>query len=97
MRMQKKLIIIGAACVFLGLMAAILFSKNGYLSLQRLEKERQALIEENEKIDAENLKMFRTIKRLKHDPEYIESVARQELGMTGKDEIILKFKDRRKP
>ncbi|MBW2338530.1 MAG: septum formation initiator family protein [Deltaproteobacteria bacterium] len=27
---------------------------------------------------------------MKHDPAYIESIARQELGMIGKDEIILK-------
>ncbi|MBW1812804.1 MAG: septum formation initiator family protein, partial [Deltaproteobacteria bacterium] len=31
------------------------------------------------------------IDRAKNDPAYIEAVARQELGMIGKDEVILKF------
>jgi cell division protein FtsB len=80
-----------ASLVFFGLMAAILFSENGYMALKRLEKEKQALMKMNEAVNAENLQLYRTIKRLKHDPQYIESVARQELGMTGKDETIIKF------
>lgn len=86
-----------ASLVFFGLMAAILFSENGYMALKRLEKERQALSKNNEAVNAENLQLYRTIKRLKHDPQYIESVARQELGMTGKDEIIIKFKNKGTP
>jgi len=30
------------------------------------------------------------IDRLKHDPAYIEDVARKEFGMIGKDEILVK-------
>ncbi len=38
----------------------------------------------------ENLSISIEIDRLKHDPEYIENVARKELGMIGEDEVILK-------
>ncbi|RJP77867.1 MAG: septum formation initiator family protein [Desulfobacteraceae bacterium] len=86
-----------ASLVFFGLLAAILFSENGYMALKRFEKEKLALMKTNEAINAENLQLYRTIKRLKHDPQYIESVARQELGMTGKDEIIIKFKNKGTP
>ncbi|MBW2177339.1 MAG: septum formation initiator family protein, partial [Deltaproteobacteria bacterium] len=34
--------------------------------------------------------LYRTIKRLRNDPQYIESVARKELGMIKEDEVILK-------
>ena len=34
--------------------------------------------------------MYTEIERLKHDPEYIENVARRELGMIGKNEVIFK-------
>jgi cell division protein FtsB len=34
---------------------------------------------------------------LKHDKLYIESVARRELGMVGKDELILKPRQSPKP
>ncbi len=96
MSVKKKIILIIAACIFFGLLAAILFSENGFISLKRLEKEHQALIIKNEKISAENLQLYRTVKRLRHDPKYIESIARQDLGMTGKEEIILKFENKEK-
>jgi cell division protein FtsB len=96
LNVKKKIIFIITACVFFGLLAAILFSENGFISLKRLEKEHQALIIKNEKISAENLQLYRTVKRLRHDPKYIESIARQDLGMTGKEEIILKFENKEK-
>ena len=65
------------------------------MAFQRLKQEEQAWINENQKIEAENLKLYRKIERLKHDPEYIENVARQELGMAGKDEIIIKFQNKK--
>ena len=95
MSVQKKVIYSAFIVFFIGVLGAIVFSENGYMALRRLEREEQALININEKIAAENLQLYRMVKRLKHDPKYIESVARQELGMTGKDEIILKFKTKR--
>ena len=65
------------------------------MAFHRLKQEELAWINENKKIEAENLKLYHKIERLKHDPEYIENVARQELGMTGKDEIIIKFKNKK--
>lgn len=91
MNIRKKIILLVASTLFVLLFAVIVFSKNGYMALQRMKQEEQAFIEENRKIEAENLKLYREVERLKHDPAYIENVARQELGMTGKDEIIIKF------
>lgn len=91
MNIRKKIILLVASTIFVLLFAVIVFSKNGYMALQRMKQEEQAFIEENRKIEAENLKLYREVERLKHDPAYIENVARQELGMTGKDEIIIKF------
>jgi len=34
------------------------------------------------------------IVKLKNDPVFIENVARQELGMIGEGEVILKFKNK---
>ena len=46
----------------------------------------------HERLTQENLSFGIEIDRLKHDPEYIENVARKELGMIGEDEVILKPK-----
>jgi cell division protein FtsB len=32
---------------------------------------------------------------LKNDPEYVEDVARKELGVIGKDEVIIKVKPKK--
>jgi len=93
LNMSKKIIFFLASAIFILLFVVIVFSKNGYMAFQRMKNEEQALIDQNQKIEAENLKLYREIERLKHDPEYIENVARQELGMTGKDEVIIKFKN----
>jgi len=90
---RKKIIFLVASAIFVLLFAVIVFSKNGYMAFQQLKQEEQTWTNKNKKIEAENLKLYRKIERLKHDPEYIENVARQELGMTGKDEIIIKFKN----
>ncbi|MBW1899180.1 MAG: septum formation initiator family protein [Deltaproteobacteria bacterium] len=95
MNTRKKIIFLVASAIFVLLFAVIIFSKNGYMAFHRLKQEELAWINENKKIEAENLKLYHKIERLKHDPEYIENVARQELGMTGKDEIIIKFKNKK--
>jgi cell division protein FtsB len=68
----------------------ILFGDHGVADLNLLRSERDALVEKNEKLARENLLVYDKINRLETDLEYIENVARQELGMIGKDELILK-------
>ncbi len=74
----------------------IVFSDNGLADLYLLKNERDRLISENRRLTAENLKLYRSIERLKNDPAYIESIARKELGMIRKDEIIIKPRTREK-
>ena len=49
------------------------------------------LIKQNERLAQENLSLYNTIDRLKDDLKYIEYVARDELGMIGENDIILKL------
>ncbi len=48
------------------------------------------MVKKSERLNQKNLSISIEIDRLKHDPEYIENVARKELGMIGEDEVILK-------
>jgi cell division protein FtsB len=90
--MTKKLNILLSVSVLLllALFFFIIVSEHGLADLRFLKKERDQLVEENEKLTRENQAIRIEIDRLKHDPGYIESIARRELGMIGKDEIILK-------
>jgi len=84
-------IMLSIGIVFLfGMLLFIVFSDNGLADLYLMKTERDRLLGENRRLTAENLKLYRTIERLKNDPAYIESIARKELGMIRKEEIIIK-------
>jgi cell division protein FtsB len=90
--MTQKLNILLSVSVLLllALLFFIIISEHGLADLRSLKKERDQLVGENEKLTRENQAISIEIDRLKHDPGYIESIARRELGMIGEDEIILK-------
>jgi cell division protein FtsB len=88
---QKVLLSIVILLLF-SLLLFIMFSDNGLADLFKLKSEKDRLLQENARLKRENLTMYRTIERLKNDPEYIESIARKELGMIRKGEVILKPK-----
>lgn len=91
---QSILLSIAVALMF-SLLFFIIFGEHGFIDLNSLKTEQNRLSEENEQLNQTNLTLSVEIDRLKHDPHYIESVARRELGMVGENELILK--PRRKP
>ena len=68
----------------------IVFGDSGLADLHLLQNKHALLQNRNAQIAGENVQLHRQIDRLKNDPAYIESIARQELGMIAPDEIILK-------
>jgi len=89
---RQKILLLFAILGLFSLLLFILFSDNGLSDLFRLRGERDRLVQENMRLKRENLTLYRTIDRLKNDPAYIESIARRELGMIRKGEVILKTK-----
>ena len=88
---KTQSILISIAIIMIGaLLFFIIVSEHGLVDLIYLKQERGKLVKKNERFNQENLSISIEIDRLKHDPEYIENVARKELGMIGVDEIILK-------
>lgn len=89
MSLGSKSIVLGSAGALLALMLLIVFGDNGLMELYRLRARERAVADQNEILARENISLYRTIDRLKHDLLYIESVARNELGMVGKDDLII--------
>ena len=79
--------------VLTALLFFIIVSEHGLLDLRLLKQEKAKLVQENNRLTKENLAISIEIDRLKHDPAYIEDIARHELGMIGENEIILKSKN----
>jgi cell division protein FtsB len=69
----------------------IIWSPNGLLHLRQLNVEHQELLQENYILDKENQHLYEEISRLQKDPDAIESLARQELGLVREGELIFHF------
>lgn len=83
--------------LFLGLLVSWLgFGERGFFHLYRMEQERQAYIEKIQSLERANQELLEQIERLQKDKEYIESVARRELNLVKKDEIIYRFNQEKK-
>ena len=78
-----------AGVIMVNLLLLIVFGDNGLVELSRLRARQHALAEQNETLARENVSLYHTIDRLNHDPVYIESVARTELGMVGKNDLVI--------
>ena len=88
----KKIFVPAIICLLTVMALTSVFGSNGLLDLNRLKKERDTIIKKNDLSRKQNQALLREIDRLNHDMDYIESVARRELGLIGKDDVILKFK-----
>ena len=90
MSKKQNIILAASALLLLALFFFIIVGEHGLADLRFQKQEHDRLLEENLQLTRENQAISIEIHRLKHDPAYIESIARRELGMIGKDEIILK-------
>ena len=90
MTKTQSILISIAILLLAALFFFIIVSEHGLADLIFLKQERSKLVEKKDRFTQENFSIGIEIDRLKHDPEYIENVARKELGMIGEDEVILK-------
>jgi len=88
-KIQRSLMVLTALALF-AFSLVIIFDDNGFVDLQKMRKQRDEIIKQNECLRDTNRALYREIDRLKNDTEFIENIARQELGMIGRDELILK-------
>ena len=93
MGLKQKILLTAAALVLCSLGTLIVFGDNGLSELNRLRQELDDLLRDNRSKSRENLSMYREIERLKNDYDYIEDIARNQLGVISRDEVILKIKE----
>jgi len=86
-----RLIVGSIFLAMLILLGLIVFSDNGFLELNHLKEEHTRIVQQNLHLTKKNYHLYRTIKRLKTDPSYVEHIARRELGMVGTHQIIFKL------
>ena len=82
--------------LILALVAWIGFGERGFIHLYRMEKERENYLEKISKLEQTNKELMNEIRRLREDRDYIETVARRELGLVKENELIIKFNSEEK-
>ena len=92
MNTREKILLSFAILALFSMLFFVIFGEHGLVDLNLLRQERDNLLEKNRKLKQENLSLYREIDRLKHDLEYTENVARQQLGMIKEEEVILKLR-----
>ena len=95
MRYLKKnhLIYIFAFC-FVALLLAVwlIFGRHGLLDLYKMQKENERSLAVIKELEEKNKLLAAEIRRLREDRQYLESVARKELGLVKDNEIIYRLK-----
>ena len=93
MKTREKILLSFAILALGSMLFFVIFGENGLADLNLLKQERNLLLEKKRALEQKNIALYREIHRLKNDLKYIESVARRELGMIRKDEVIFKLKN----
>jgi len=89
MEMKTKLIIVGGIVILLGFLVVIGLGNRGAVDLSDLRQERDRLQRGNMELEEKNQERYRTVERLRNDMDFVEDIARTELGMTREDEVVV--------
>lgn len=91
----RKIHVFAAVALAIGLVAV--FGDKGLLDLYNLRKERDNIVADNTFLESENRGLEEKIALLKTDKRYIGQIARKELGMLGKDEVVYRLEEKKQP
>ena len=74
-----------------------IFGAHGFIAMRRTQKEIEDIRAQIGKVNAENKSLADEVNALKTDPQSIERIAREEMGLARPGEMIFKLPDNSKP
>ena len=77
--------------LLMALVAHVLFGEHGFLAMRRAQQEVAKLRQDIAQLNADNKQLAEDIQALKSDPKLIERIAREEMGLAKKGELIFKL------
>jgi len=95
MTTKRKIVVTTGIVVLFSFLFVIGLGDRGAVDLYQLHLRKVRLDRSNLELQKKNRALYRSIQRLKHDPEFIENIARSELGMVGKDEVVYQFRKKK--
>jgi cell division protein FtsL len=95
-RRRRIIAISAAAALLFGLLVYVfVFSRHGYLRRRELARDNERLSTEVEELRHENALLREELERL-DDPEAVEKIAREELGLVKEGETVYRFVEKDK-
>lgn len=88
---KQRLLIFVAFFLLIVLFLVILFGEKGFYDYMFLKKQYAEIQSNNSKLEDEGRKTYEVIKRMKTDLDYVEEIARQQLGMVMENEVVYQF------
>jgi len=92
-KISNQTAVTAVAFFMFALMVFIVFGDSGFQDLNEKRKTRTELARRNESLIRENLHLHRMIDRLETDLDFIECMARKDLGLMRENEIMFKLED----
>ena len=90
-RFVRKKYLLLATISILGIILFTIFGGRALMQIHQLKEERDRIQESNARLQEENRKLAEQVNRLRHSKEEVEKVAREELGLVKKGEIVYQF------
>ncbi len=84
----RKLIVAAAVLFALYLIANFIFGEMGVIKYYRMKSQYNSLTRDISTLKQENAKLAREVRALKSDPNHIEQIARDKLGLARPGEIV---------
>jgi len=94
-RLQKKLYLIPAGCIAFILFFTV-FGDKGLLRIYELRQDKERIETRLDSTKKENEKLKQEIVALSSDHRYLESIARKDLGLFHRNEVIYQFPPEKK-
>ena len=83
--------LVGSGAVALLTLGLALYGGNQVLRVTQLRRQLDAMERDIVTLRARAEELTRTVDRLRHDPAYMEKLAREEFGYVRPDETVIKF------
>ncbi|MFQ6109935.1 MAG: septum formation initiator family protein [Candidatus Aminicenantales bacterium] len=86
---RKRLFAVSLGLLFLILLIASFFGKNGWIEMSKSRKRQRALLSEIKRLEEKRSTLEREIEALKRDPKTMEKKAREKLWLMDPDELVI--------
>ena len=83
--------VLGSLAVAVLTLSLAVYGGNQVLKVTHMRREMDAMERDIVTLRARAEELSRAVERLRHDPAYLEKLAREELGYVRPDETVLKF------